>query len=171
MKEFVFIRLWATVRNLTKKQTTSKTFSKTLLKLLKLLFCRASLWWLLLFLDKNSKDSSSKTVLDFNNDSNLTEIDVHETSKRTTLVEQTLFVRVTPCLNYLFTLSELTGMQKWWASAPKFHRVPQHWTRGIKMYNGKLQTLLEVFVGNELKFSSVTMTYITNNYENTEGKN
>ena len=49
------IRLWPTVCNFTKKQTPSKTFSMTSLKLLQRLFPRASLSLLLLSLDKNNR--------------------------------------------------------------------------------------------------------------------
>ena len=48
--EEIWIMLWPTVVS-----QISRTFSKTLLALPKLLFCRGKLWRLLLLLDKNSR--------------------------------------------------------------------------------------------------------------------
>ena len=80
-------------------------FSRTLRKLLKLIFCRASLSWLLLLLDENSrnygrciKQTLPQQFSILINESGLREIDLHETSERTALIEQTLAVRGTPFL-------------------------------------------------------------------------
>ena len=98
----------------TKKQTPTHIFSRTLLKLSKFLFYRASLWWLLLLLDKNSSyyercitvnKLPNKTIFDFNQWLPfLREIDLHETSERTALIEKTLVVRGTSCIVSFYLL-------------------------------------------------------------------
>ena len=85
--------MWARLCNFTKKQASSQIFAKTLLKLSKLLFCRLSRWWLLLVLDKNSR----RQFLILINASASRDIDFHETSKTTALIEQALVVHGTPC--------------------------------------------------------------------------
>ena len=88
--------MWARLCNFTKKQASSQIFAKTLLKLSKLLFCRLSRWWLLLVLDKNSR----RQFLILINASASRDIDFHETSKTTALIEQALVVHGTPCFFY-----------------------------------------------------------------------
>ena len=101
-------RLWSTVCNITKKQIPSQIFSRNLVKLSKRLFCRWSIWWLLLFLDKNSKYYEScikqtppRQLSILFNDSDLREIDLHRISKRIVLKEKVLGFRRIPCLSWL----------------------------------------------------------------------
>ena len=93
------IRLWPTVCNLPKKQTPSQIFTKTLLKLSKLLFGRANLWWWLLLLDQNSRyyEQCIKQTAPRQLTISISNRDFHETSKRSALMGQTLLVRRTLC--------------------------------------------------------------------------
>ena len=85
-KNSLLARLWPTTCNFTKK-FPRQIFSRTLLKLSKLLFWRVSLWWVLLLLDKNSryyepciKQPPLRQFSILINDSDLRKIDLHETS-------------------------------------------------------------------------------------------
>ena len=59
MKDFVFNKVAAYSLTLLENKHIHGYFSKTLLNLLKPTFCRVSLWWLFLSLDKSSRSYES----------------------------------------------------------------------------------------------------------------
>ena len=97
MKEFIFDKVVTYSCNFTKTKFFQRFFQG---------LCQKC-WWLLLLLDKNSTyyESSIKQIppRQFSiliNGGGLRENDLHETSTRTTLIEQTLTVRGTPCISF-----------------------------------------------------------------------
>ena len=109
----------------------------TLLKLSKLLFCRASLWRRLLLWDKNRryyehciKQTAPRHLI--------SDRDLYETSKRAALMGQTLLVRRTPFPSVLNTIRKLQistlfvhVLNMFTCSWPDFH----NWNDFLRVFN------------------------------------